>query len=431
MMNTLRKHRLELVPFAANARSFAGILFFDEVTSGVLDFLRQAGQPNSSRIVGIAIKRTNLPVTQIWRLLQAGAADIFVWDRMNSPAEKLAARIERWESIESLINSPLITDNLVGKSSVWLAILRRLVEAAQFTEASVLLEGETGTGKELAARLIHSLDSRPGKGKLIILDCATIVPELSGSEFFGHERGAFTGAVSSRDGAFALANGGTLFLDEVGELPLTLQAQLLRVIQEGTYKRVGGNSWHDTRFRLVCATNQNLMEKVLRGEFRRDLYYRMATITCHLPALQERPEDIVPLARHFIHLLRPEDTPELDEAVQAWLLTREYHGNVRELKQLTTRMLLSYVSPGPITVGDIPEDERPSVEDESEDWCDLRLEHTMRRAIHLGLGLKEIRKVVVETLIRIALSEEEGNIQRAARKLGVTPRALQIRRAGQ
>jgi DNA-binding NtrC family response regulator len=205
---------------------------------------------------------------------------------------------------------------------------------------------------------------------------------------------------------------------------------LLRVIQEGTYKRLGGNSWHDTKFRLVCATNRNLMEKVLRGEFRRDLYYRIATITCHLPALNERPEDIVPLARHFIHLLRPEDTPELDEAVQAWLLTREYHGNVRELKQLTTRMLLSHVSPGPITVGDIPEDERPLADEESPHWCDRKFEHTMRRAIHLGLGLKEIRKTVVETLIRIAVSEEEGNIQRAARKLGVTPRALQIRRAG-
>ena len=114
----------------------------------------------------------------------------------------------------------------------------------RFTPASVLLIGESGTGKELIARLIHELDRRAAGNEFVILDCATIVPELSGSEFFGHERGAFTGAVGARDGAFATADGGTLFLDEVGELPMPLQAQLLRVVQEGTYKRVGGNVWH-------------------------------------------------------------------------------------------------------------------------------------------------------------------------------------------
>ncbi|NWG76425.1 MAG: sigma-54-dependent Fis family transcriptional regulator, partial [Rubrivivax sp.] len=275
------------------------------------------------------------------------------------------------------------------------------------------------------------LDDRPGKRDLIIVDCATIVPELSGSEFFGHERGAFTGAVTSRDGAFALANGGTLFLDEVGELPLNLQAQLLRVIQEGTFKRVGGNAWHETNFRLVCATNKNLHEKVLGGEFRRDLYYRIATATCHLPPLRERPEDILPLARHFIQLLKPQDeVPDLDEAVQGWLLTRDYPGNVRELKQLVTCLLLTHVGLGPITVGDIPEEERPRVEEDPLDWCDPAFDHAMRRALYLGLGLKEVRKTITEKLIRIAVAEEQGNIQRAARRLGVTPRALQIRRAG-
>src|SRR5437763_9151048 len=136
------------------------------------------------------------------------------------------------------------------------------MEAAFFTDAPVLSTGETGTGKELIARLVHSLDARSKKRDLVVVDCTTIVPTLSGSEFFGHERGAFTGAVSTREGAFALADGGTLFLDEVGELPLTLQPRLLRVLQEHTYKRVGGNLWQEAKFRLVCATNRNLETEI-------------------------------------------------------------------------------------------------------------------------------------------------------------------------
>src|SRR5690606_31880967 len=135
---------------------------------------------------------------------------------------------------------------------------------------------------------------------LVILDCSTIVPELAGSEFFGHERGAFTGALITREGAFALADGGTLFLDEIGELPLHLQVQLLRVIQEGTYKKVGSNTWKSTRFRLICATNRDLSEEVKKGRFRADLFYRIASWTFHLPPLRERKEDILPLALHFL-----------------------------------------------------------------------------------------------------------------------------------
>src|SRR5262249_51814424 len=149
---------------------------------------------------------------------------------------------------------------LIGDSPAWRRLVRRIVEVARFTDAAVLITGETGTGKELVARLVHALDPRTTKRKLVLLDCTTIVPPLSGGAFFGHERGASTGATPTRDGAFALADGGTLFLDEVGELPLALQAELLRVVQEGTYKRVGSNEWRETQFRLVCATNRELLE---------------------------------------------------------------------------------------------------------------------------------------------------------------------------
>jgi transcriptional regulator with GAF, ATPase, and Fis domain len=258
------------------------------------------------------------------------------------------------------------------------------VKVALFTDASILLTGETGTGKELVARLIHTLRQDQKKRDLVVLDCTTIVSELSGSEFFGHERGAFTGAIAPRDGAFGLADGGTLLLDEVGELPLTLQAQLLRVIQERTYKRVGGNEWRQTNFHLICATNRDLLEEVKQGAFRSDLYYRIATVTIKLPSLRERSEDILLLARHFIKQLRPNEEPyDIDEAVCEYLLKRYYPGNVRDLKQLVSRIIYRHVGSGPITVGDVPDEERPSMDFSQTDWRDLSFECAIRRALSM------------------------------------------------
>ena len=183
---------------------------------------------------------------------------------------------------------------------MWRSALRDIVEVGYFSDVDVLISGESGTGKELAAQLIHTLDQRPGKQDLVVVDCTTIVPSLSGSELFGHERGAFTGAVAAREGAFALADGGTLLLDEVGELPQELQAELLRVVQEGTYKRVGSNRWQKTRFRLVCATNRDLEADCEAGTFRSDLFFRLAAARIRMPALRERAEDVACLAEHFL-----------------------------------------------------------------------------------------------------------------------------------
>jgi transcriptional regulator with GAF, ATPase, and Fis domain len=362
-------------------------------------------------------------------LLQSGASDVFSWDSTPHPAEDVAARFTRWEIVDHLIASPVVEQSLIGESRVWKSALRHVVEVARFTDAPMLITGETGTGKELVARLIHALDTRPNKGDFVVLDCTTIVPELSGSEFFGHERGAFTGAIAPRDGAFALADGGTLFLDEVGELPLGLQAQLLRAVQEHVYKRVGGNTWHQTDFRLICATNRDLWQAVTHGTFRSDLYYRLAGATCKLPPLRDRVEDILPLTRYFMQQLRPqEEPPALNELVRAYLLNREYPGNVRDLKQVVSRMMYRHVGVGPITVGAIPEEER-SVVTSGLGWCDGSLERTLRRALALGVGLKAISRAITEATIRIVVDDEDGNLQRAARKLGVTDRALQMRRA--
>ncbi len=378
----------------------------------------------------LAYARSALESDNPWKLLQAGVSDVIALDSSVDISEKISTRLERWIAVEHLIDSPAVCESLIGQSPAWRSVLRQVVEVAHFTDSAVLITGETGTGKELAARLIHTVDPRKDKGDLVILDCTTIVPELSGSEFFGHERGAFTGAVASRDGAFAMANNGTLFLDEVGELPLKLQAQLLRVVQEKTFKRVGGNAWHSTNFRLVCATNKDLTKEVQRGEFRSDLYYRIANWTCTLPPLRDRSEDILPLARHFIsELTTGKDMPELDKLVRECLLVRTYPGNVRDLKQLISRIMCRYTGKGMITVGDIPEEERPHGAISSATWCDGQMENTIRQALLQNVGLREIRGVVEKTAIDMAINEADGNLQRAAKKLGVTDRALQLRRA--
>jgi transcriptional regulator with GAF, ATPase, and Fis domain len=332
-----------------------GILFFEDISQPLYDFLREVSRNGMDHVLAILVSKPGLGNGDIWSLLQAGAADVFTWHRQPDPVSQAVARLERWTAVNQLVNSPLVR-NLIGQSPAWNSVLRQVVEVARFTDASVLILGESGTGKELIARLIHTLDPRAKKRDLVVLDCTTIVPELSGSEFFGHERGAFTGALAPRDGAFALADGGTLFLDEVGELPLGLQAQLLRVVQEHSYKRVGDNTWHHTEFRLVCATNKDLLQEVTRGNFRCDLYYRIAGWICRLPSLRERREDILPLVHHFLGELRPDKKlPELDGPVCEYLLKRDYPGNVRDLKQLVTRISHRHVGPGPITVGDISE----------------------------------------------------------------------------
>jgi len=433
--NTKIKESLEeqgIDTFIPNRDMFSGlgIILFNKVNQQVREFLHEVGHNGLNRVLAVATSTSPLDSDLAWQLLQAGASDAIAWCHSENPVEEIFARFKRWEAVDQLACSPLVQKEIVGQSPAWISALRQIVEIACFTETSVLITGESGTGKELAARLIHSLDPRPQKRELVILDCTTIVPELSGSEFFGHERGAFTNAVATRDGAFALAKGGTLFLDEVGELPLSLQAELLRVVQEHTYKRVGSNNWQRTDFRLVCATNKDLLQAVKRGEFRRDFYYRIASCTCKLPPLRERPEDILILAHHFIQQIRPgKKPPKLDETVREYLLNRQYSGNVRDLKQLISRIMYRHVGPGPITVGAIPKEEWPSTELETVDWCDEAFKGAIRRALALGVGLKEIGRTTENTAVRIAVSNENGNLQRAAHKLRVTDRALQMRRA--
>jgi transcriptional regulator with GAF, ATPase, and Fis domain len=408
-----------------------GIVCFGALDDGLFHILHPYSCLPQQPVLALSASASAADAGVTWRLLHAGASDVVVWNERTAPPQ-IRARLDRWFRVEELTAAATSRQSLVGQSVGWLSLVRKIVEAARFSTVPVLITGESGTGKELLARLIHTVGeddgSRPS-ADLVTVDCSTIVPELSGSELFGHERGAFTGAHQLREGALALADGATLFLDEVGELPLPLQAQLLRAIQEKTYKRVGGNVWLKTDFRLVCATNRDLDELVRRGQFRLDLYHRIAAWVFRTPPLQERRDDIVPLAQHFLSKIFPEDTPELDPAVRDYLLHRTYEGNIRELGQLIQRMAHRHAGPGPIRAGDVPEEDRPPEGDVPRVWPDGQLDRALGDAIASGASLREISAATTQAAIRIAVQSEQGNRQRAAKRLGVTDRALQMRRA--
>lgn len=420
---------IELRTPEAQRPGLCGIVVVGASWDGRLGDLLKRSRGGLERIL-VVVSGDEVGRERWWQLLAAGASDVVGWDCVESTSRAVADRLTRWHETDRLVESPAVRNNLVGTSQVWVSLLREIVEVACYTDATILITGESGTGKELIARLIHTLDRRPDKRDLVVLDCTTVVPELAGSEFFGHERGSYTGATGPREGAFALADGGTLFLDEVGELPLPLQAQLLRAVQERTYKRVGGNTWQTTRFRLVSATNRQLAGEIEQGRFRRDLYHRLATWICRVPSLRERSADILPLAEHFLASFLPGKTCSFDAAVRDYLIHRDYPGNVRDLRQLVQRMCARHVGDGPITAGNVPADDRPALPVEW-DWRTGAFEQGVRRALTAGAGLRDIARGAEDLAVDIVVGEEGGNLQRAATRLGVTDRTLQLRRAEQ
>ncbi len=229
---------------------------------------------------------------------------------------------------------------MVGHSPAFLSCIDRLARAAE-AEASVLLYGESGVGKELAARFLHERSARSG-GAFIAINCAAVPEAMFENELFGHERGAFTGSAAQKKGLYELADGGTLFLDEVAEIPLTQQAKLLRVLETGEFRRVGGTVTLRADVRIVAATNRNLLDQVDLGRFREDLYYRVAGIDLALPALRERREDIPALAEVLLARMtgNGRQPVRLDKAAQQKLKRYDFPGNVRELRNLLQRALL-------------------------------------------------------------------------------------------
>ena len=237
-------------------------------------------------------------------------------------------------------------DEIIGRSEALMNVLRKVEHVAP-TEATVLIQGETGTGKELVARAIHNFSLRKDR-PLVKVNCPALPAGLIESELFGHEKGAFTGALSPKTGRFELADGGTIFLDEIGDLPLELQAKLLRVLQEGEFERVGGSRSIKVSVRVIAATNRDLKQAVEEGKFRADLFYRLNVFPVFIPALRERKEDISVLVRHFVTKYSKKLEKKIDNIsseMMKGLLAHPWPGNVRELENVIERAVIIAHSP--------------------------------------------------------------------------------------
>ena len=278
----------------------------------------------------------------------------------------------------------------------------RTIERVANADVSVMLLGASGTGKELLARGVHDSSSRRN-GAFIAINCAAIPETLLESELFGHEKGAFTGAVKTTEGKIEQANGGTLFLDEVGDIPLPLQVKLLRFLQERVIERVGGRRPIPVDTRVVCATHQNLEAMIANGSFREDLYYRLAEIVIRIPALAERPGDAVLLAKHFLTRFANDMNPQVKglapdalAVIDAWA----WPGNVRELENRMKRAVI--MSEGKlVTAGDL------DLDGMGKDEPDV-------------INLKTVREMADRKAIRRAIARTQGNISGAAKMLGIS-----------
>lgn len=302
--------------------------------------------------------------------------------------------------------------------------LRRTIEKIAPTDSTVLIEGESGTGKELVAQEIHNRSHRAGRA-LIKVNCAVIPAPLIESEFFGYERGAFTGAVASKPGRFELADEGTLFLDEVGELSLEMQAKLLRAIQEQEFERVGGLSTIRVNVRLIAGTDRNLSQEVKAGRFREDLLYRLNVVPMVLPPLRERQEDIPSLVAEFIERFNKKFGKKIRSVAPDGMFALEHYrwpGNIRQLENVLERMVLM-TEGSVLNVRDLPE----------EIAAEVFAASGGRSPGEAGIvpGFKEtVRRQTQATernLIEKALEESNGNVTRTAEKLGLSRKGLQLK----
>lgn len=363
--------------------------------------LKDLGSTNGTRIGNVRVERATL----------AGPLELGVG--------RTRLALEFGESHDEVRGGRSHFGELLGTSAAMQSVYSLLEKAAP-TDVPVLLLGESGTGKELAARAVHAASPR-STGPFEIVDCGGLPPTLIESELFGHEKGAFTHALSSRTGAFERAHGGTLFLDELGELPLEVQPKLLRALGEGEVRRVGGARREQVDVRVVAATNRDLRSEVNQGSFRADLYYRIAVVEVRLPPLRDRSEDIPQLARHLLDRIVQErrlgSVVEPGAELLAELQKQRWAGNVRELRNYLEQLAVLQVPPPlrneEVATGGMGE------------FSDL-----------LGRPWREAKQELVERFERqyleAALQASDGNVAQAARHAGVDRGTLfrSIRRLG-
>ena len=347
---------------------------------GAIDFIRK---PFRFADVQLAIERTGKFISLQQQLDEK-------MDHVSLISRELESRIEK---------------NFIGISSSIKNVLMIAMKAAQDKDVNVLITGENGTGKEIVARIIHYASER-NKFPFFPVNSAAIPETLLESEFFGHMKGAFTGAIDNKKGCMEMANGGTLFLDEIADMPINLQAKLLRVLEDHKIKRVGGNKEIHVNNRLISATNKELKNLIKEKKFRIDLYHRINTINIHIPPLRERTEDIQPLLKHFvksISIQKNQKVPEIADDVLPKLMRYSFPGNVRELRNMIERAII-LCNDNTIT---------------AKDFLISQQENT--DTLHLNLDSNEIK------LIKEALQLSDYNQNQASQLLGISRDALKRR----
>lgn len=308
----------------------------------------------------------------------------------------------------------------LGASTAMRAVFA-LLEHAAATDVTVLLEGPSGTGKDILATSLHQVSTR-SEGPLVVVDCGSIPENLIESELFGHEKGAFTGATTTRQGAFEQADGGTLFLDEIGELPLEMQPRLLRALESRSFRRVGGNRSITTDARFIAATNRRLSESVRRGEFREDLYYRLNVVQVRVPPLCERPGDVPLLAEQFLRRATGDPTSQMPPQLARLLSSHSWPGNARELRNVVERFA-TFQSTDPRLLFDRTHSTPDAASAEASQGS-----NTGQWEKYIHLDYHEAKRQLIDELhqrmLPLVLEECEGNVSLAAKRLGLPRTSL-------
>jgi two-component system, NtrC family, nitrogen regulation response regulator NtrX len=399
------------------------IMLLDVMLPGIsgLDLLEQLKRPGAAASPTVLMMSGHGTLADAVRAVKAGA-----YDFLEKPLDRerlivtLRNAVERRAMARQVEHLRAQTEGrweMVGKSPAMMALFAQIAKVAP-TRTRVLITGESGTGKELIARAVHR--ESPLRDKPFVkVNCAAIAPELIESELFGHERGAFTGATARKKGLFELADGGTIFLDEIGDMITSAQAKVLRVLQQGEFTRVGGEQTLKVDVRVIAATNRDLQAAVAAGQFREDLYFRLAVVPLRAPALRERAEDVPLLCRSFVEQicrengLRPKEiAPKAIEVLTAY----PWPGNVRELRNVIERLVI--LSEESIGVGDLPEEIMAEVSRPAVASAALNTPLELPKEAH-SLSLRDLRDLVERQYIRAKLDENHWNISRTAIALGI------------
>jgi DNA-binding NtrC family response regulator len=414
-----KKHEIGLVPLEsleadAAASDILIICAPRDEHEGALELLQQADRAG---VVAPAVVGSHADHRLAVAVMRRGAAGYFALPvdehRLEAfVAEQIArrGRTDERRALDDFRSKSYGFDAIIGEDEGLKAALDRAAKVIPSRNATVLITGETGTGKDVLARAIHYAGPRR-ESPFVPLNCSAIPADLMESELFGHERGAFTGAGSSKPGLLEVADGGTLFLDEVATLELDLQAKLLRALETHVVRRVGGLKSIQVDFRVIAATNQDLAECVRQGGFRRDLYYRLAVILIHLPPLRERGTDALLIARHFLTELSKSygvSRPELTRAAEGALARHHWPGNVRELRNVIERGLL--MSDGQV----IEAEDLSLLDDPGQSHAEPAVR--AKSPIPFPSSLREMEEAAARAMIELC----NGNKSRAARRLGIT-----------